>query len=517
MSTALLIAQTSTTTGTTTSGIELPSMLLTLTVFLPFIGFILIPFFPERTDEQRTRVRLVALAASAASFFIIAFFVMLSQIGLAEGGGQASANAENYHWLAFSFVANYHLTADGISLTLLVVSGLIFLCLFLHAWKVRERVRLYVGLMLVLQTAVNGVLCSADFVLFLIFWGMQIVPVYVLIRAYGGIGRVRAAARYLAMSSIAFGLLLVAVVLVIVKAGQHTSDISTDYTTLLGPVAAAGFWLSLAAFAITLGVFPVHRWLIDVTAEASPGVAAAVRGVLVMLGGYGLMRVTLGTFPAASKQFSLVLVGLAVVSAVWGAVGALAQDDARRFIAYSSLAQLALVLLAMGAHTSVALQGAIFLMAAHGIAITMLALITGSVEERARTRSIRALGGLAVQTPRLAGLWMFGVLTAIGAPLLAGFVAEFLLFTGAFPTHRIATVLVLATLVVSTGGLLWMAHRMFFGPLREALARARDATALELTYLLPLVAMGLLFGVRPGAVTPVILNGVLNITTRLSG
>jgi NADH-quinone oxidoreductase subunit M len=514
------VAQTptpTTPTTPTTTGIEFPAILLSAIVFAPLIAFILIPFFPERTDEQRARVRIVALTGSGISFFFAVFFAMLPQIGLAEGGGQVSANEENHHWLAFSFVSNYHLTADGVTLTLLVLSTLVFGCLFFHAWKVRERLRLYLGLLLVLETAVNGVLCSADYVLFLLFWGMQILPVYLLLRIWGGSNRIQAATRYLFAALTSFALLVGAVLLVVVKTGQHTSDIAQNYQTLLGPVEAAGFWLTVTAFAIALGVFPFHRWLVGVTADASPGLSAAVAGVVTKLGAYGLMRVTLATFPHASRQFSLVLVGLCVVSALWGAISALRQEELRAMLGYSAVTQSALLLLAIGAQTSIALVGGVLLMVAQGLAIAMLLLLSGSLEERTRTRSIRALGGLAMQTPRLAGFWMFAVLSLIGVPLLAGFIAEFMVFAGAFPAHRVATVLAMTTIIVTTATLLWTAHRMFFGPLKDTFARARDITALELTYMLPLAAMVVLFGLRPGAVTPVITNGVLQITTRLTG
>lgn len=502
---------------TTSLGIELPSILLSAIVFFPFLCFIALPFFPERSDEERTRVRIAGLTGAGVAFLLTAFFALLPQIGLAEGGGQSSANEENYHWLGFSFISNFHLTADGISLTLLLLSTVVFACVFIHAWKVHERVRLYVGLLLLLETAVNGVLCSADYVLFLLFWGMQILPVFLLLRVFGGAARARAAGRYLAFALTSLALLSAAAILVIVKAGQHSSDISTDYQTLLGPVEAAGFWLTLAAFSIALGVFPVHRWMIDATAEASPGVAALLSGVVLTLGGYGLIRITLAAFPHMAQRFSLPIVALAVVSAAWGSLGMIAQDDVRRFLAYANLSQMALVFLAVGTHSSVALVGAVFLMVAHGLAVAMLTLLAGSLEERTRTRSIAALGGLVAQTPRLAGLWFFAVMSVIGIPLLAGFVGDFLLFTGAFPAHRIAAVLAVATLVMTTGGFLWVAHRIFFGPVKESLTRARDASALELTYLIPIVVTLLLFGLRPGAVSPVITNGVLSITTRLTG
>jgi NADH-quinone oxidoreductase subunit M len=346
---------------------------------------------------------------------------------------------------------------------------------------------------------------------------MQILPLYMLIRVYGGAGRVRAAQRYLAFALVSLMLLTVAVVLVIVKAKQGSSDINQDYQALLGPVETAGFWLSFAAFAISMGVFPVHRWMIDAHSEAPPGAAAIASGMLIKLGAYGMMRMTLAQFPHAAHQFSLAIVALAVVSTVWGAVAALGQDDVRRFISYGNVAQAGMVLLAIGTQTSIALEGAVLLMIAHGFAAAMLTMLAGSLEERTRTRSIRAMGGLAAQMPRTAVFWMFAVFTVIGVPLLAGFVADLMLFSGAFPAHRVATVLVMVGTLIATGGMLWLAHRIFFGPARENFARARDASVLELTYLLPLAAAVLLFGVRVGAVTPVITNGVLDITAHLTG
>jgi NADH-quinone oxidoreductase subunit M len=492
--------------------------LLSAVVWATFVAFLVVLFMPERTDEERSRIRMVGLAGAGLSFFVATVFIMLGQIALAEGGGLTAANEENHRWLgSFSFISNYHLTADGLTLPLLVMSTIVFGCLMFHSWRVREHARLYIAMLLLLETASNGALCSADLLLFVLFWGLQVAPLYVLIRVFGGANRLRAANRYLGFAMVSLVLLVAAVLLVIVKSGSNSSDISAASQHLLGPVETAGFWLSFAAFAIAMGVFPVHNWMVDAHGEASPGVAAAASSVLLPLGAYGLLRITLPLFPGTAQRFSLAVAGLAVAGAVWGTLNALRQDDLRRFLAYGNVAQMALVLLAVAAHNSVALEGAVLLLVARGLSIAMLMLLSGAVEERTRTRSIRALGGLAAQLPRLAGFWFFALLTVMGMPMLAGFVADFLLFTGSFPAHRIATVIVLATLVISTGGLLWVAHRTFFGPAKDTFSRARDATALELSYLIPMVGAGLFIGLRPGALTPVITNGILQITTRLAG
>ena len=493
------------------------SVLLTAIVFVTAAAALVVYFLPEHGEEDRGRVRTVGLFASGVAAFLALFFGLLVQVGLAEGGGVSSANEENRNWISsFAFGSTYHLTADGMSLVLLVLSTIVFVCIAFQAWRVRERVRLYVGMLLLLETAVNGVLCSSDFLLFLMFWGMQIVPVYLLLRVWGGPQRQRAAGRYLAFALTSFGLLLVAVMLLIAR-GAHTTDFIGAMVPLPGPVAAAGFWLTFAAFVIALGGFPGHRWLIDAQSEASPGVAAVLTGVVTKLGAYALMRVSIGDFPGAAHQYSLAIVALAVIGAFWGGLGALAQTDLRRFLGYSNLAQSSLLLLGVGAQTSIAFVGAVLLIVAQGFAMAMLWLLAGSLEQRVRSRSIQAYGGIVAQAPRLAGFWMFAVLTAVGVPVLAGFVGDFTLFTGAFPAHRIATLLVMASLVVIAGGLLWTTHRIFFGPVRDTLERVRDIGTLELTYLIPLAVMIVLFGVRPGAVTPVITNGVITITSRLTG
>ena len=338
------------------------------------------------------------------------------------------------------------------TLPLLVVTTTIFGCVIFHSWKIHERVRLYVILMLVLETAVNGVLCSADFVLFVAFWGLMLVPMYVLIRVYGGPGARRAAAWFAGFQGLAFVMIVATVAIIIIEAGNQSSDMVQNLKTFSAPAETIGFWMSFAAFAIAMAIFPVHTWMVEAQSKASPGVAAILSGTMLLLGAYGMMRISLVVFPLPAHYYSFAITGLAVVGAFWGSIGALRQDELRRFIAYMNVAQMSMVLLAIGAQTSVALVGAILLLAAHAFASAMLTLISGGVEERTRTASIRAMGGLVAQAPRLAGFWLFAALSVIGIPALAGFTADFMVFSGSFPEHRIATLLVMASVIITTGG-----------------------------------------------------------------
>jgi NADH-quinone oxidoreductase subunit M len=494
------------------------NVILSTIIWSPLLFALIAICLPERNEEQRARVRTVALAGAGVSFFVTTFFAVLGQIGLGQGGGLASAYQENHTWFwNFLFQAHYDLVADGITLPLLVVVTTIFACAIFHSWKVHERVRLYVFLVLVIETAVTGVLCSNDFVLFAVFWGLLLVPMYLLIRIWGGDGARRAAAWFAGFQALSLALIIATIVIVVVEAGAQTSDMGPDLTKLPVVAETVGFWLSFVAFAIAMAVFPVHTWMIEVQSKASAGVATILSGTMLLLGAYGMMRISLIVFPAPAHYYSFVITGLAVVGAFWGSLGALRQDELRRFIGYMNVAQMSLVLLAIGAQTSVALVGAVLLLAGQGFAAAMLTLVSGAVEERTRTTSIRAMGGLVTQAPRLAGFYLVAAASVIGIPLLAGFTGDFMVFAGSFPGHRIATLLVMASVIVTTGGLLWVANRVFLGPVRDQFARVRDVTLLDLTVLIPMVAAVLLFGVRAGAVVPVIANGVLEITTRITG
>jgi NADH-quinone oxidoreductase subunit M len=509
---------TPTTPAPTNTGIDLPSVLLSAVVWATTLAALVILFLPERTPEQRSRIRSIALAGAATSLGLTVI-TLFQAINLGVGATPDQLHEENASWIThFAFTIHYHLSADGVTLCMLTLSTLVFTSVFLAAWKRQERVRLYCGLLLLAETSVNGALCAADLVLFVLFFAMQAVPLYLLIRCFGGAGRQRVAMRAGVTWLVSTVLLLVGFLLVIVHSGQHSSDLAdllTATTPIADKVGIAAFWLVFAGLGLGFVIVPLHTLMLEASATASSGVAAVISGVLVRLSGYAMLRFALGLFPAQAQRYGAALMVLAVLSAVWGVLLTLAQRTLRRLVAAVTVGQMSLVLLAISAPNTISLDGAVLQLVAGGLSSALLLLLCGIIEGRTRSVALDRLGGLGAQAPRLGAFWIFACLAALGAPLLAGFSAEFMLFTGAFPIHPYATVFVMASTAVGTAALIWSAQRVFLGPIREEFARVRDATTLELGYLWPLVVFLVAFGVLAGRVVPVIGTGLTRIAASL--
>ena len=488
----------------------LPTLLLSAIVWVPALAALALLFFPSRTELQRQRIRSFAIGATALE---LAFAVFM-WYGFRDQSG-TYAYEETRSWLT-AIGSSYHLGVDGVGMPLVLLSA--FLFLFAVLASSREQSKDYMILLLVLETGVNGVFASLDYLLFFLFWQMQAVPMFLLIARFGGQRRLAAAWKFLAVDIAGSALLLLAILILYFKAPVRTFDIVTLHDVAL-PTAIATLiaWLFFIAFAVKLPVFPLHTWFIDAQAEASAPVALILGGVLVKLGGYGIIRVDVGEFQTAFHNFAGAVVVIAVVTVIWSAIAVLAQDDLRRVVGYVVMSHMGLVLLAAAAAAPVALNGAIVLMVADGLTAGLLVLLAAAIVERTGTSSVRAMGGMAARMGKGAVLSIFAALAAIGFPGLAGFVGQFLIVVGAYPTHRIATPLALLGVLVVAGAMIVTVQRIFFGAIPERLGRSRDLGTLELANTIGLLSLIVLLGVLPAILMDSINFSVITLLSRGGG
>ena len=503
------LAQTTSTT-TTTTGVTFPTLVLTAMVWIAVVFALAALLMPNQTQDQLRRIKsLGSTGAGAALFFAIwAVETQVSDAAGGTGGIPGGDLVEQHSWLSsFPIASSYHLDADGMALSVIVVVSVVFFCAALAAWRNQRHVKLLTVCLLTLETASLGILVSYDWVLFLLFWTLAIVPVYVLARAFGHGHGTRVATRYAATSLVSAGLLLLAAVLIAFQAGAHSFDMGVTPVSLPGDGETVAFWLITAASLLAMAVVPLHGALLDLEEDSTGVLSAIFAAVLPSLGAYTLVHVAVGFFPTTSGSFSLFFAVLAVVTVVWGGLAAMRTDDLRRLIGHVGTVFMGLVLLGVAGHTSIAITGIMFLLLARGLVIGVLMLLASLIQERTRRVRISQLGGLAWQAPFLSAFWLLATLAAAGVPLLAGFAGDFFIFTGSFPAHRWASTVVLAGTLLASGVLVWTAQRVFLGASRDTFERARDLGPLELTYIGILVGLIVLIGVVPGHFAELFQNG----------
>lgn len=492
--------------------VQLPTLLLSGVVWIPALAAIGLLFFPARTDAQRDRIRSFALAAVA----LVLGLGVLMWFGFRDQTG-TYAYEETRSWLP-GIGSSYHLGVDGVSMPLLLLSTFLFVFAAVASSRVREQAREYFILLLLLETGVNGVFASLDYLLFFLFWQLQAAPMFMLIARFGGPRRLHAAWKFLAVDLAGSALLLLAILILFFKAPAHTFDIATLHdATLPAAMASLITWLFFIAFAVKLPVFPFHTWFIDAQAEASAPAALVLGGLLVKLGGYGILRVNLGEFQDVFHKVSGAVVVIAIVTVLWSAIAALAQDDLRRLVGYVVMSHMGLVLLAAASAAPVAINGAVLLMVADGLTAALLVLMAAAIGERAGTTSIRALGGMATHMGRGAIFWIIAALAAIGFPGLASFVGQFMIVVGAYPSQRIATWLAVLGILLLAVAMILTVQRIFFGAPPERFGRLHDLGTLELFNAAALTTLIVLLGVLPAILMDSINFSVLSLLSRGGG
>ena len=448
--------------------------LLTILILLPVIGAATTIVYGLTPGAKESHHRWIALGFTTLAFLI-------SLLLIKGGGGTFSTFVleENYSWIG-SIGARYHLGIDGISLWLVLLTTLLMPIAVLSSWNALTKRQLtYYALMLLLQSAMIGVFVSLDLLLFYLFFEASLVPMFFLIGIWGGERRIYAAIKFFIYTAVGSLLMLVGIIALYFIHQKATGIGTFDYTVLIetlktnaGTISPrAEFWLFLAfafAFCIKVPLWPFHTWLPDAHTEAPTAGSVILAGVLLKMGTYGLLRFNFGLFPNASRQFAPIMITLAVIGIIYGALVAMVQPDVKRLVAYSSVSHMGFVVLGLFSFTEQGMQGALYQMLNHGVSTGALFLFVGMIYERRHTRMISEFGGLARPMPWFSALFVIASLSSIGLPFLNGFVGEFLITLGSWTSAAVNHAWIV-TMLAGTGVswaavyMLWMLKRDVFG------------------------------------------------------
>jgi NAD(P)H-quinone oxidoreductase subunit 4 len=470
--------------------------MLSVFILLPIVAAALVGFWPGTVNAKFARQ--IALTAAIGTF--IWSVVLLSQFDPNQSGLQFQ---ETLPWIE-AIGLNYSLGVDGLSLPLLILNGLLTGVALYSTDETIARPRLYYGLILLLNTGVAGAFLAQDLLLFFLFYELELIPLYLLIAIWGGQRRGYAATKFLLYTAVSGALILAAFLGVVFLSGATSFGFveARDLGALL-PIGQQVLLLAaiVVGFGIKVPFVPFHTWLPDAHVEASTPISVLLAGVLLKLGTYGLLRFGLGLFPGAWPYIAPWLAIWAAISVLYGALNALAQRDMKKMVAYSSVAHMGYILLAVAAATPISLAGSVLQMVSHGLISALLFLLVGIVYKKTGSRDLEVLNGLFNRErglPLIGSLTVLGVMASAGIPGMMGFISEFLIFRGSFARFPIQTLLCMLGTGLTAVYFLVLLDRTFFGRLS---VRVIDLPPVKWAERIPAIVLAVLiviFGLQPG-------------------
>jgi len=472
-----------------------PFPLLSLILFLPLAGAVLLLFVPK---ENGHAIRWIA------NLFGFAGFIVSVPLWFWYNSQDAQFQfVERHPWIP-SIGAEYFLGVDGFSCLLVLLATLFGCIAILSSWTaITERLKEYYIFLLVLQTGMVGAFVSLDFLLFFLFWEVMLVPMYFLIGIWGSDRRLYSAIKFFLYTLVGSVVMLLGILALYFYNHSVTGTYSFDVTRFqqLTVPYNLQWWVFLAfflGFAVKVPMFPFHTWLPDAHTDAPTAGSVILAAVLLKMGTYGFIRFSLPILPDASRHFVPMVVGLSIVGIVYGALCAMAQQDWKRLVAYSSVSHMAMVMLGMFALNPVGITGSIVQQLNHGISTGALFLIVGIVYERRHTRAISEYGGLSKVMPLYAAIFLVMTMSSIGLPALNGFIGELLILQGVFLASKMWAAFAASGVVLGAAYMLWLYQRTMFGkvenPKNEHLP---DLNMRELATFVPLLILAAWIGLYP--------------------
>lgn len=471
---------------------------LTTIILLPLLAALAIPLIP---DKEGKTVRWYTLGVGLTNF-ALTIYAFWQSYDLQSSSFQF---VEKYPWIP-QLGLNWSLAVDGLSMPLIVLTGLVTTLAIFAAWRVEKKPRLFYALMLVMYSAQIGVFAAQDLLLFFFMWELELVPVYLLISIWGGQKRLYAATKFILYTAAGSIFILLAGLAIAFYGDTVTFDMQQlaqkHYPIKMELLVYAGF---LIAFGVKLPIFPLHTWLPDAHSEASAPVSMILAGVLLKMGGYGLIRVNMEMLPNAHIHFAPVLVVLGVVNIVYGAFNAFAQGNLKRRLAYSSISHMGFVLIGIASFSELGMNGAVLQMLSHGLIAAALFYLSGVTYERTHTLAMDEMGGMAKQMPKVFALFTVASMASLALPGMSGFVGELSIFLGVTTSDAYSSVFKTVVIFLTAVGLiltpiylLSMLRRVFYGKANSELVIDKyfaDAKPREIfitaCLLIPIISIGL--------------------------
>ncbi|MGH3187188.1 MAG: NADH-quinone oxidoreductase subunit M [Streptosporangiaceae bacterium] len=504
---------------------------LTIAGAVPLLGAIVLWCLPSPSpaadgdaaaDGAAVRSRNALPKVLALAFSLVTLVVVIIIAVKFQVGGPNYQFTETYSWIP-QFGVHYALGVDGIALVLIAMSAVLMPVTILASWHDadggKRSVKTYFALMLVLETMVIGVFAATDVFLFYVFFEAMLVPMYFMIGSYGVGKRQYAAVKFLLYSLLGGLLMLVAVIALYVYSmrsgatGHHGSFLFSELVNVsMSPTVQK--WLFLGffiAFAIKAPVWPFHTWLPDAADAAQPGTAVLMLGMMDKVGTFGMLRYCLELFPAGARYFTPLIITLAVIGTLYGAIVAIGQAGLKRLMGYISISHFGLITLGIFALTSQGLSGATLYMVNHAFITGALFILVGFLIIRRGSDRIADFGGVQQVAPILAGLFLISALAGLSLPGLSSFVSEFLVLIGTFARYKVAATFATVNIILAAVYMLWMYQRVAGGPIRDQVAGMVDLRMREVLAVAPLVVLIIGVGVYPKPVLDII-NPAVKVT-----
>jgi NADH-quinone oxidoreductase subunit M len=504
------------------------SNLLNWILWIPMIGVVINLLSPVVFSKNNDcAVKWISLVTTFIT--LVLTLVLYANFDTSVAGMQEQFSI-SVPWIS-QFNINYSLAIDGISLPMILLTGLLFFICILSSWTTKKSVRAYFSLLLMLQGSVLGVFMAMDFFLFYVYWEVMLLPMFFLIGIWGGENREYAAIKFFLYTFFGSIVMLVGIIAlywqskgsfdILALQGGKFTDVTIHAFGSDWAFNKVFFWAMFLGFAIKVPVFPFHTWLPHAHVQAPTAVSVILAGVLLKMGTYGFLRIAFPIFPQVTVDSSTIIAVLGVISVLYGAFCAMAQNDVKKLVAYSSVSHMGFVMLGLAAMTTTGMNGAVLQMFNHGTSTAMMFLMIGVIYERSHHRWIvrpdgtKGFGGLASHLPRYTTVFIIALFASLGLPGLSGFISEALIFLGIFEEFPTITFIAVLGLLIGAAYLLWMFKRMFFGEASEEVKKYTDMNAREVFYMLPLCICVIAFGIFPSPILNIMKASVQQLVDLL--